>query len=212
MIDPERLAAFALMTGATSIVPGASMLLVVSETLRRGWRGGTAALAGLQVGYLVWWLLAALGLGTLARMYPAAFHGLALAGAIYLGWLGVSAIRHAPTFIVGGEPSAERKSRRSFPSGMLVAIGNPKSLVYMVAILPPFIDARMPAGPQIVILALVAMLLDVMVGALYIAAGQRLQAAMARPRTATRVHRAIGALYLALALALTLDLVARGPG
>ena len=66
MVDPERLYAFALMTAATSFVPGVSMLFVMGQTMRRGWRSGAAALAGMQIGYIGWWLLAALGLGTLA--------------------------------------------------------------------------------------------------------------------------------------------------
>ena len=62
MIDPERLAAFALMTAATSVVPGVSMLFVVGRTIRHGWRSGAAGLAGMQLGYIGWWLLAGLGL------------------------------------------------------------------------------------------------------------------------------------------------------
>lgn len=209
MIDPERLAAFALMTGATSLVPGVSMLFVMAETLSRGWRGGAAALAGLQLGYIGWWLLAGLGLGTLATAFPNAFLALAIAGAAYLGWLGIDAIRHARD-LPASEPAAPTaQSQRSFTAGVLVALGNPKSLIYIVALLPPFVDARAAVGPQLVILAGVAMAIDVAMGALYIGAGQRLAAAMERPATRTAVQRSIGALYLLIAGGILIDMLLR---
>src|SRR5690349_7940595 len=95
MIDPEKLAAFAVVSATTSLIPGPSMLYIMGQAVRRGGRSGAAALAGVQLGYVWWWLLAALGLGTLATAFPLAFHVLAIAGALYLAWLGVQAIRHA---------------------------------------------------------------------------------------------------------------------
>ena len=95
MIDAEKLAAFALVTATTSLVPGQSMLFVMGQAVWRGARSGWAALLGMQIGYLVWWVLVALGLGTLAAAYPLAFRVLAFAGIGYLAWLGITAIRHS---------------------------------------------------------------------------------------------------------------------
>ena len=80
MIDAEKLAAFALVTATTSLVPGQSMMFVMGQAIWRGVRSGWAALLGMQIGYLVWWVLLALGLGTLAAAYPLAFRVLAFAG------------------------------------------------------------------------------------------------------------------------------------
>lgn len=209
MIDPERLAAFMLMTGATSLVPGVSMLFVMGQAIRGGWRAGVAALAGMQLGFIGWWLLAGLGLGTLAAAFPLAFRILAIGGALYLAWLGVQSIRDA-----GIEPGCDegrpaRLSHHAFRDGVLVALGNPKSLIYIVALLPPFIDARAPVPPQLVAFALVAMAIDVAIGAVYIGAGSRLAAAMARPETRRRVDVAVGALFVAIALGILIDLAAR---
>ena len=209
MIDPERLAAFMLMTGATSLVPGVSMLFVMGQAIRGGWRAGVAALAGMQLGFIGWWLLAGLGLGTLAAAFPLAFRILAIGGALYLAWLGVQSIRHA-----GIEPGRDEGrpaglSHHAFRDGVLVALGNPKSLIYIVALLPPFIDARAPVPPQLVAFALVAMAIDVAIGAVYIGAGSRLAAAMARPETRRRVDVAVGALFVAIALGILIDLAAR---
>lgn len=194
------------MTGATSIVPGMSMLFVMAQTVQRGARHGAAALAGMQIGYLVWWALAALGLGSLAAGFPKVFAGLAIAGAAYLAWLGVESLRHAGGPHRDATATRQPVARRAFRSGVAVAIGNPKSLVYMVAMLPPFIDPGGPIVPQIVVLALVAMVIDVAVGALYIATGSRLSMAMREPSNRRRVEIVIGAIYLAIAAGLLIDL------
>jgi threonine/homoserine/homoserine lactone efflux protein len=209
MIDPERLAAFVAMTAATSLVPGVSMLFVMGQTIRRGWRAGAAALAGMQVGYIGWWTLAALGLGTLAAAFPLAFRLLGVGGALYLGWLGVQSVRHAGAGAVAVAPDPQRRSRHAFRDGVVVALGNPKSLVYIVALLPPFVDYRQAVVPQLVVLALVAMAIDIMIGAVYIGAGNRLAASMARPATRQRVDIAIGLLFLAIAAGILADLALR---
>lgn len=206
MIDAEKLAAFALVTGLTSLVPGQSMLFIMGQAMWRGARAGWAALAGLQIGYGVWWLLAALGLGTLARAYPVAFQLLALAGVAYLAWLGISAIRHSFRTDAEPEPSSQQPSSYAFRDGIVVAIGNPKSLVYMVALIPPFVDPGQPVGGQIVALALVALVLDLMVGALYIVAGERLAARMTSPAMRRRIDRAIGLAFIAIAGLVLVDL------
>ena len=208
MIDAELLIAFALVTGATSLVPGPSMLFVLGQAAWHGARQGAAALAGLQIGYIFWWLLAGLGLGTLAAAFPMAFHLLAIGGVLYLAWLGVQAWRHAGK--MADEDAAPRQpSRHAFRDGIIVAMSNPKSLIYIVAILPPFVDATRPVAPQLVLLALVAMALDVALGSLYILAGHRLARAMDRPDTRKWVDRAVGAIFILVALAILAELLRR---
>lgn len=209
MIDPERLAAFMLMTAATSLVPGVSMLFVMGQTIRRGWRSGTAALLGMQLGYIGWWLLAGLGLGTLAAAFPFAFRLLAMGGALYLGWLGIEAIRHAGEDAGQVETQPARTSRHALRDGILVALGNPKSLVYIIALLPPFVDVEAPVAPQLVVLAIVAMAIDLAIGAIYIGTGQKLAATMAEPATRRRLDCAVGTIFLAIAAGILADIVLR---
>lgn len=207
MFDPERLLAFALVTATTSIVPGPSMMFVMGQSIWRGPRSGWMALCGMQVGYVVWWLAAAFGLGTLAKVYPLAFRLLAVAGVLYLAWLGAKAIRHS--FHAGEDSGAEparRPSAHAFRDGIAVAIGNPKSLVYMVAIIPPFVDPGRAVGWQIVVLALIALVLDLLVGWLYIGAGKRLAKTMERAATRRWIDRGIGIVFILIAAAIAVDL------
>lgn len=207
MFDPERLLAFALITATTSIVPGPSMMFVMGQAIWRGARSGWAALLGMQVGYILWWLAAALGLGTLAKAYPLAFRLLAIVGVLYLAWLGAKAIRHS--FHAGEDDAAaptRKPSAHAFRDGIAVAIGNPKSLVYMVAIIPPFVDPDLPVGWQIVTLAVIALVLDLLVGWAYIGAGKRLATAMERAATRRWIDRGIGTVFILIAIAIAVDL------
>jgi threonine/homoserine/homoserine lactone efflux protein len=205
MLDAEKLAAFVFVTGMTSLVPGVSMLFVMTQSIQHGARSGAAALAGLQLGYIVWWLLAALGLGALAAAFPLAFGLLASAGALFLAWLGLKAILAARHPADRPPAPAPKPSRHALRDGIFVALGNPKSLIYVVALLPPFVDVAQPIGPQLLFLAAVAMAIDIALGALYILAGAKLAAAMARPTTRAWLDRTIGALFIAIALAILAD-------
>ena len=210
MIDAEKLIAFALVTATTSLVPGQSMLFVMGQAIWRGAKSGWAALLGMQIGYLVWWGLAALGLGTLAAAYPLAFRMLGFAGIAYLAWLGVQAIRHSFHPDEGNPETARKPSRHAFRDGIFIAIGNPKSLIYMIAIIPPFIDPAVSIPPQIAILAFLALVIDLPVGALYIMAGQRLARAMERAATRRWIDRGIGALFLLIAALVLAELLESG--
>ncbi len=207
MISPEKLGAFALMSAAASLVPGPSMLFVMGQSVWRTGRSGAAALAGVQFGYIWWWALAALGLGTLATTFPLALHLLAFAGASYLTWLGLGALRSAGP--VEQEQPARKPSAHAFRDGIFVAMSNPKSLIYIVALLPPFVDARSPVVPQLILLALVAMAIDVMIGSIYIATGNGLARAMNRATTRTLVNRTVGTIFLVIAAFILADLVLR---
>lgn len=206
MIAPEKLAAFALMSGAASLVPGPSMLFVMGQAIWRSSRSGAAALAGIQFGYIWWWVLAALGLGALATSFPAAFRLLALAGVLYLGWLGVSALRHAGK-AESGTVRTGKPSSHAFRDGVLVAMSNPKSLIYIVALLPPFVDVERPIVPQLALLAAIAMTIDVALGSVYIVTGNRLARAITRAGTRLWVDRAVGAIFLVIAVAILASVI-----
>ena len=212
MIDPAKLAAFALVTGLVSLVPGPQMVFVMTQAAWRGPRAGAAALAGLQLGNAAWFVMAGLGLGTLALAWPGAFTLLTAAGAIYLAWLGMQALRHAgrhgdPTEAEGAPRQATRHALRD---SLAVSLSNPKSLIYVLALLPPFVDPLQPVAPQLALLATIAISLDLSVGLIYVAAGGGLSAAMARPAVRLWLERSIGTIFLILAAAILADLLRRG--
>ena len=74
------------------------------------------------------------------------FNALRWTGAAYLIWLGIQAWRHAGE----GDARLMETGRARFVRGILVALSNPKTIVFFTAFLPQFIDPRLPAGPQLV--------------------------------------------------------------
>jgi len=202
MIDPAALAGFAAVTALTSLLPGPNMLFVLGQAAWQKARGGLLALAGMQLGNSMWFVLAGLGLGTLLAASPLAFRLLTLGGAAYLAWLGLQAWLHSDaTGTDNAARTPRRASRRPFRDGIVIALSNPKSLVYVAALLPPFVDARAAIAPQLLLLAVVAILIDVAIGFVYIGAGSRLALAMTRPALRQGIERGVGTLYFAIAAA-----------
>jgi threonine/homoserine/homoserine lactone efflux protein len=208
MIDPAKLAAFALVTGLVSLVPGPQMVFVMTQAAWRGPRAGAAALAGLQLGNAMWFVMAGLGLGTLALGWPSAFTVLTAVGALYLAWLGVQALRQSGAAEAGEAP--RRATRHALRDSLAVSLSNPKSLVYVLALLPPFVDPLQPVAPQLALLAAIAIAFDLSIGLIYVAAGGGLSSAMARPAVRLWLERGIGTIFLVLAAAILADLVRRG--
>ena len=210
MIAPEKLAAFVLVSGLTSLIPGPSMLFILGQAVWRDARSAAVSLAGVQVGYALWYVLAALGLGTLAAQVPVAFTILAVGGSLYLAWLGLQALRHAGEAAAGSPRPARKRSTHPLRDGFVVAISNPKSLIYIVALLPPFVDPHSAIVPQLVLLGAIAISLDVAFGLVYIAAGSRVAAAMERPSTRRWLDTGVGLVFIAIAIGILAELVLRG--
>ena len=92
----------------------------------------------------------------------------------------------------------------------MVAIGNPKSLIYIVALLPPFVDPRNAVVPQLLLLGTIAISLDVALGLVYIAAGSRLSRAMSQPSTRRWLDSGVGLVFIDIAIGILAELVLRG--
>jgi len=207
MIDPAKLATFATVTALVSLVPGPQMVFVMTQAAWRGPRAGAAALAGLQLGNATWFVLAGLGLGALALAWPGAFTALTAAGALYLGWLGLQALRHADHAGTSDEPAPRSAGRHALRDSLAVSLSNPKSLIYVLALLPPFVDADQPVAAQLAILGAVAIAIDVAVGTVYVVAGGGLSAAMHRPRVRLWLERGVGTVFVVLALTILVSLL-----
>ena len=211
MIDTTRLAAFMLVTATASLVPGPQMIFVMTQAAWRGPRAGLGALAGLQIGNLTWFVLAGLGLGSLAAAAPQTFVALALGGALYLAWLGLRAIRDSYRREGRDGPPAQAapapNSTRGLLDSLVIVLSNPKSLVYVIALLPPFIDPLQPVAPQLALLAAVAVGCDMLIGTAYVAAGSRLAVSIQRPELRRRLDFGVGAVFLVIAAGVIASLI-----
>jgi threonine/homoserine/homoserine lactone efflux protein len=122
------------------VTPGPDMVLVMRNTLAAGRVVGTATVTGVILGILTWGLLAAVGVAAILAASAVAFTVLKLAGAAYLIYLGLSALRsHPETSEVRTPPPGSM--RRAVAQGFLSAALNPKLGVFFLTLLPQFTEA-----------------------------------------------------------------------
>jgi threonine/homoserine/homoserine lactone efflux protein len=132
---------FALLSYALVLVPGPNVLFVISRSLQLGRLAGVTAVLGGQLGVYVQVIAVALGVGALVQESVAVFTVIRLAGAGYLIFLGVQAIRHRRSLaamLAGTVGPAS--TRRMLRDGFLVGLTNPKAIVFFAAVLPQFAD------------------------------------------------------------------------
>jgi threonine/homoserine/homoserine lactone efflux protein len=201
-VTPELLAAFVATVFLISVVPGPDVVFVVASGLRDGRRGGVAAALGVTGGMAVHTLAAALGLSALVRSSATAFEAVRLAGAGYLVWLGVHALRSqgrtsAPT---AGD-SARRSSSQIARQAALTNLLNPKVIVFFLAFLPQFVDrGRGEVAAQILLLGVVFTLVGLTTDLAYgVLAGTVRRAFVSSARLSRRLERLVGVIYLGLA-------------
>jgi threonine/homoserine/homoserine lactone efflux protein len=141
VLSTGHLFAFALISFALIAVPGPNVLFVVSRSLSLGRAAGVGTAVGGQVGVYAQVPAVALGIGTLVQRSVAVFSIIKLAGAAYLVYLGVQAIRHRRSLVASLDAAAQRKTiRRILRDGFVVGLTNPKSIVFFAAVLPQFAD------------------------------------------------------------------------
>ena len=132
-------AAFLAVSALVIVTPGQDTALTIRNTLARGRRGGVHTAAGVALGQLVWALAASAGLVALLHAWEPAFLALRIAGAAYLLYLGLTALRSA--FTRAREPSAVLDERLRTPplvQGLVSNLGNPKMAVFFTSLLPQF--------------------------------------------------------------------------
>jgi threonine/homoserine/homoserine lactone efflux protein len=145
MLPTGHLLSFALISFALIVVPGPNVLFVISRSLMLGRAAGVGSAVGGQAGVYVQVAAVAFGIGTLVERSVAIFTVIKLAGAAYLVYLGVQAVRHRHRLGAALDAVAQRKTfARILRDGFAVGVSNPKSIVFFAAMLPQFVDR--PAG------------------------------------------------------------------
>lgn len=140
MVPATNLLAFALAALLLIAVPGPSVLFVIGRTLALGRKGGLLSVLGNAIGELVQIAAVALGVGVVVAQSIMLFSVVKFAGAAYLIYLGVQAIRHRGRGATAADPSRTASAARVLREGFVVGATNPKSIVFFVAVLPQFVD------------------------------------------------------------------------
>lgn len=139
-MSPQSLAPFLLVTLAVLVVPGPSVVFVVTSTLRQGRTAGLVAVAGLETGLMVHVIAASLGVSALVASSPATLSVLKVGGAACLVVLGLTHLRDARMAPHAAVPTQPRGRAGIFRAGVLMDLLNPKTVLFFVALFPQFVD------------------------------------------------------------------------
>jgi threonine/homoserine/homoserine lactone efflux protein len=146
--DLPVLAAFTLAAAVLTITPGPDMTLFMSKTLQQGRKAGAAAVIGAASGIVVHSLFAALGISALLAASATAFAVLKYAGAAYLIYLAVQALRKGSALTLETTAGRQEKLSRIWLQGLTINLLNPKIVLFFVTFLPQFVSAADPYAAQ----------------------------------------------------------------
>jgi threonine/homoserine/homoserine lactone efflux protein len=198
MLDPVRLAAFALASVTLITIPGPNLVYILTRSVSQGTRAGLVSAAGVETGTLVHVTAAALGLSSLVAASPVGFAVLRYAGAGYLAYLGVRTLVRSPGLDLAGE-AARRPLRRVYRDGAVVNLLNPKVALFFLAFLPQFVSPQTAPRPQMMVLGAVFFVLALVLDTAYALAGGAVGGWSRRPRGHSSWQRyAVGGTYLSL--------------
>jgi threonine/homoserine/homoserine lactone efflux protein len=145
-VSPQ-FAAFLLASLILAVIPGPAVIYIVTRTLSQGRSAGLASVCGIALGNLGNAAGASLGLAAILAASSSAFVVVKLAGAGYLVFLGIRTLQ-AKSPAAGAAVAGRASPAQLFRSGFFVALLNPKTALFFAALLPQFIDSRVPVIPQ----------------------------------------------------------------
>ncbi|WP_338723889.1 LysE family translocator [Devosia sp. XK-2] len=201
MIDTAIVLPYILACLLFSLVPGPSVSVVVANSLAGGTRAGLLTILGTEISMLSMVFIVALGLDAVMTFVSGAFEIIKLAGAAYLVWIGwrmFTARGHLEL-----EPGRRKSELRYIWQGALVNWSNPKTLLFLSAFLPQFVNLSRPAFGQIMVLGLIVMAVATLTDAVYALAAGRARHVLtaARVRMVSRISGVLlmaGGVWLAL--------------
>lgn len=199
--------AFFAASWVIAVSPGSGAVLSMSHGLAYGVRHASATIVGLQLGLSVVLLVAGVGVGALLLASATAFTVVKVLGAAYLIWLGLQQWRspvqatvgaHAQATGVPGLPSV----RQRVTLGFFTNVTNPKGIVFMVAVLPQFIDPNRPLWLQLLILLVTSIGVDLVVMHGYAFLASRAQRWLATAKARRAQNRVFGGVLMAMGASL----------
>ena len=196
--------AYFVASWVIAVSPGSGAVLAMSHGLAYGVRGASATVLGLQIGLAFILLVAGAGVGAVLVASAGAFMVVKLLGAAYLLWLGFKQWRAPVTLDDGGAqagPPVMRLRQRVLTRALTNAT-NPKGIVFMVAVLPQFIDPKRPLLLQLLILLVTTLAVDTVVMHGYALLASRLRALLRSARARRTQNRVFGGVLMGMGASL----------
>lgn len=203
-MNPELFAAYVVATTVLILLPGPIVTLVVANSIAHGPRTGLATVAGASTGNALLVAAGALGLTTLLVLMADVFEWIRWAGVAYLVYLGLRHWRAALRSDAAEEEVKAVASRGVFWQGALVALTNPKTILFYVAFFPQFLDPALPAGPQLAAMSLAFVAIATTFDGAYALLAGRLRPLLLDRRRARLRHGLTGTLLIGTGIGLAL--------
>ena len=201
-MDIDVWIAFLFASTALLIIPGPTILLVLSYALTQGKETAVATAAGVALGDFIAMTASLLGLGALVLTSAALFTALKYLGAAYLIYLGIMLIRHASDSSLAS-PEIDTKASPKitiFTHAATVTALNPKSIVFFIAFVPQFINTEKPLLVQFVVLIVTFVSLATINAISYALVANKLRQQIAKPAILTGMSRIGGAALIGMGL------------
>jgi len=189
---------FALVAVIVTLVPGPAFIVVLTTALRRGFKPGVYATAGIVAGDAVYFFLTALGLGSLLATSFWTFTIIKWLGITYLVYLGLRSLFFPNNSLVAADERSV-SGRSAFVTALAVQLANPKLLLFLAALVPQFLDPGHPLPPQLAVLGATFMLSDTIIYSLLSMLAARARPLLASPRANRIVSRVSGIAMLGAA-------------
>jgi homoserine/homoserine lactone efflux protein len=178
-----------------SASPGAGAVACMATGMRHGLRAGWWNVAGMQVGIALQLAVVGAGVGALLAASTFAFNAVKFAGAAYLVWLGWKQFG-APASPLDAGAARAATQRELFWQGFLVNGTNPKATVFLLAVLPQFIDPARPLLPQYLICAATLTVIDIPVMGAYTLFAAKILKRLREPAQVRWMNRLFGGLFM----------------
>ena len=189
--------AFFVASWAISISPGAGAIAAMSAGLNHGFRRGYFTTFGLVLGIWTQVVVVGIGLGALVAASASAFLVVKWLGVAYLVWLGIAQWRAPATPMVTSAEGGTVVTRRSMVlrAWMINAV-NPKGTVFLLAVVPQFMNLSQPLLPQYLVIAATLAFTDMVVMAGYTVLASRVLGALKSPAHIRAMNRTFGGLFV----------------
>ena len=180
--------AFVAASVVLLIIPGPTILSVISYSVAHGRRANVPLVAAVALGDSTALALSLLGLGALLATSAFWFTVLKWVGGLYLLWLGIKLLRAGASPLVADAPPVPVSRWRLFANTWLVTALNPKGMVFFVAFLPQFLRADAPTAPQLWVLAITFVVLATINATLYAVFAAAARRLLASPKAQRRFN------------------------
>ena len=187
---------FFLACWAISLSPGPGAIASMTAGLNQGFRRGYFTVLGLVLGIWTQMIVVVIGLGAVIKTSETAFTTMKYLGAAYLVWVGLSQWRAGDRPLVASADAPVLTRRQLVVRGWAINATNPKGTVFMLAVVPNFIDLAQPLLPQYLIIMMSLSFTDLVVMAGYVALAAKVLGALNQPHHVRVMNRCFGGLFV----------------